>query len=172
MNQRGDCIILIGFMGVGKTAVGNALAARTGLPLQDTDAIVSASVGLPIPKIFAELGESVFRDKETEVLTKLPIAPAVIATGGGIILRPDNVQLLRKLGRIVWLDAEKQTLFSRISQAAARPLLQSEDPRATFTQLLQEREPFYRDAADFRIDTSHLTPDEVADTLLERIKRL
>jgi shikimate kinase len=171
MTRRGQSIVLIGFMGAGKSAAGRALAGKTGLQRFETDDIVSAQFGLSIPEIFATLGEEKFRDAETEAIQQFsPETPAIIVTGGGIVLRPVNVQLLRTLGMVISLEADEETLFKRISRRPARPLLQTENPRATIVELLRMREPLYHSAADVRLDTSRLTHDEVADAILKRIE--
>jgi shikimate kinase len=173
MTGRGQCIVLIGFMGAGKSSAGRALARKTGLPCFDTDDIVSARFGLSVTEVFARFGEEAFRDAESDALGRLPDgAPAIIVTGGGIVLRPENVARLRELGQVVSLVADEETLFSRISRRATRPLLQTADPRATLVELLRVRDPLYRAAADVRLDTSRLTHDEVADAILESIGKL
>ena len=171
MTRRGQSIVLIGFMGAGKSMAGRALARKTGLPHFETDDIVSAQFGLSIPEIFATFGEEKFREAESEAIQQFsPEIPAIIGTGGGIVLRPVNVQLLRILGRLVSLEADEETLFRRISRHPARPLLQTENPRATLVELLRIRQPLYHSAADVRLDTSRLTHDEVADAILKRIE--
>jgi len=173
VTKRGQSIVLIGFMGAGKSSSGKALGRKTGLPLFDTDEIVSKRLGLSVTEIFVQLGEEEFRDAETEALRQLSgAAAAIIVTGGGIVLRPENVRMLRQLGRVVSLEADAETLFRRISRRATRPLLQTENPRATMVELLRVRDPLYRAAADVRLDTSHLTHDEVADAILKRIEEL
>jgi shikimate kinase len=173
MTGRGNSIVLIGFMGVGKSSTGKALARKTGLPRFDTDEIVSKRLGLSIPEIFAMVGEEKFRDTETEVLVQLAdAAPGIIVTGGGIVLRPENVKILRELGKIVSLEADAETLFRRISRRATRPLLQTENPRATLMELLRVRDPLYLEASDIQLDTSLLTRDEVADAILKSIEML
>jgi shikimate kinase len=173
MNGRGQSIVLIGFMGAGKSAAGRALARKTRLPHFETDEIVSARFGLSIPEIFAAFGEEKFRDAETEAIHQFSHeTPAIIVTGGGIVLRPGNVQLLRALGMVINLEADEETLFRRISRRAPRPLLQTENPRAALVELLRVREPFYHSAADVRLDTSRLTHDEVADAILKSIETL
>ena len=173
MRGRGQSIVLIGFMGAGKSSTGKALARKTGLPRFDTDEIVSRRFGLLVTEIFARFGEEEVRDAETEALGQLSeAAPAIIVTGGGIVLRPENVKMLRELGRVVSLEADEETLFRRISRRATRPLLQTENPRATLVELLRVREPLYREAADVRLDTSRLTHEEVADAILKRIETL
>ena len=173
MTERGQSIVLIGFMGAGKSSTGKALARKTRLPCFDTDEIVSIRFGLPVAEIFARFGEEQFRDAETEALGQLPnTAPAIIVTGGGIVLRPENVKKLREFGRVVSLEADEETLFRRVARRTTRPLLQTEDPRATLVELLRVREPLYREAADVRLDTSRLTHDEVADAILKSIRKL
>ena len=173
MTGRGQSIVLIGFMGAGKSAAGHALAQKTRLPRFETDEIVSARLGLPIPEIFAAFGEEKFRDAETAALHQFSQEiPAIIVTGGGIVLRPVNVPLLRALGTVISLEADAETLFRRISRGAPRPLVQTENPRAGLVELLRRREPLYHSAADVRLDTSRLTHEEVADAILKRIERL
>jgi shikimate kinase len=96
---------------------------------------------------------------------------AIIVTGGGIVTRPENVELLRQLGTVVLLAADEQTLFGRISRRTSRPLLRTENPRGTVTALLEKRLPLYRDAADVEVDTSARTHEEVAKLILEKIER-
>jgi len=158
-------------MGAGKSSVGRCLERRTGLVRVDTDEMVASKLGLSIPKIFSKHGEERFREAETEVLHELaPARQSIIVTGGGIVLRPENVDLLRKMGVVVWLDAEERKLFERSSRRGERPLLQTEDPRKTFSELLKTRAPLYANAADLRVDTTSLTHDEVADAILSKIE--
>ena len=165
--------MLIGFMGAGKSSAGRALAKKLGWPRFDTDEMVSARIGLSIPEIFARLGEEAFRDAESDALRQLPDStPAIIVTGGGIVLRPENVQALRRLGRVVHLEADEETLFRRISRRATRPLLQTENPRATLGELLLVRRPLYRETADVELDTTQLSHEEVAKAVLKIIETL
>ena len=171
MTGRSRSIVLIGFMGSGKSSAGRILAQKTGWPRFDTDEIVSARFGRTIAEIFAEFGEEKFRDAETEAVKGLSaVAPGVIVTGGGIVLRPENVELLRRVGMLVHLEADEETLFRRVSRRATRPLLQTENPRATLTELLRVRLPLYRQAADFHVDTSRLTHDEVAEAVIKKME--
>lgn len=166
-------IVLIGMMGAGKSSVGRVLAWRTGLVRFDTDETVAAEFGMSVSEIFERHGEEKFRDAETEVLRHLAPRPAVIiTTGGGIVLRPENVDLLKRVGAIVWLNGDEMTLFKRASRKDTRPLLRNENPRAVFSELLRKREPLYQAAADFEIDTSKLTHDEVAEMILLKMEEL
>jgi shikimate kinase len=168
VNTPGPSIVLIGFMGAGKSAVGRELARGTGLPRHDIDELIRKRFGLSIPKIFARHGEDVFREAETELLRKLDRG-AIVVTGGGIVLRQENVQLLRALGRTFWLDADEATLWRRAARRSTRPLLHAPDPRARFSELLRERLPLYEAAADDRIDVAARTVKEVAHEILAMV---
>jgi shikimate kinase len=171
MTKRGDAIVLIGFMGAGKSSVGRTLARITGLPRFDTDEIVAARFGLTIAEIFEKHGEDQFRDAETEALRALGAkGAAIIVTGGGMVLRPENREILRELGAVIFLSADEATLFARISRRSTRPLLRTENPRQTISELLGPRLPLYRAVADTEVETSSLTHDEVAKRILESIK--
>ena len=158
-------------MGAGKSSVGRSLQRRSGLARLDTDEMLTTEFGMSIAQIFEKHGEEKFRDAETEALRKLaPDRPAIIVTGGGIILRAENVDLLKGVGTIVWLAADEAILFERAARRDHRPLLQKEDPRAIFSKLFGEREPLYAAAADIRIDTSRMNHDEVAETILNKME--
>ncbi|MEO6871147.1 MAG: shikimate kinase, partial [Chthoniobacterales bacterium] len=165
-------IVLIGFMGSGKSSVGRLLARELGWPRFDTDQLVVGELGLRIPEIFVQLGEARFREGETQALANLgtATAPAVIVTGGGIVLRPENVRRLHELGSLVWLQAEPAVLHKRLARRADRPLLQTPDPAATIAQLLAERQRFYAEAADFAIDTSRLDHGQVAKAIRDELQ--
>jgi shikimate kinase len=169
----GKSIALVGMMGAGKSSVGRCLQRRTKLALVDTDDIVASKFGISIPEIFSKYGEQAFREAETQALRELePAKSTVIVTGGGIVLREKNVDFLKRLGVIVWLDGNEQTLFERASRASTRPLLQGENPRELFAQMLRARLPLYAKIGDIRIDTSVLTDEEVAVAILSKLGRL
>ena len=160
-------------MGAGKSSVGRSLQRQSGLARLDTDEMLTAEFGMSIAQIFERHGEEKFRDAETDLLRKLaPDRPAIIVTGGGIVLRQENVDLLKSVGTVIWLAADEATLFERAARRDHRPLLQKENPRAIFSKLFVEREPFYATAADIRIDTSRLNHDEVAEAILNKIEEL
>jgi shikimate kinase len=166
-------IVLIGMMGAGKSSVGRCLQQRTGLARLDTDEMVAAQFGIPIAQIFEKHGEERFRIAETDVLRKLaPERPAIVVTGGGIVGNTENLDLLKQLGTVVWVTADEATLFERASRRNDRPLLQQKNPRAVFSKLFRERESLYAAAADLRVDTSALTHDEVAETILNRLEEV
>ena len=170
MNAGDNAIALIGFMGAGKSAVGRELSRRIGWPRHDTDEMMREQFGISIPDIFARHGEPAFRDAETALLKKLRRGIAgIVVTGGGIILRTENVQLPRGMGRIIWLDADEEVLWQRLSKHSTRPLLQTPDPRARFAELLRERLPFYQSAADNRINTTSNSIAQVTDEIITLI---
>lgn len=169
----GKSIALVGMMGAGKSSVGRCLQRRTKLALVDTDDIVASKFGISIPEIFSKYGEQGFREAETQALRELaPAKRMVIVTGGGIVLREKNVDFLKRLGVIVWLDGNEETLFERASRARTRPLLQGENPRELFATMLRARLPHYTKISDVRVDTSVLTDEEVAVAILSKLERL
>jgi shikimate kinase len=158
-------------MGMGKSVVGKALEQKTGLPRFDTDEIISSKSKMPITEIFSTHGEEHFRNLETETLRSMSLEePAIIVTGGGIVLRAENMDLLRQLGTVVWLDADEATLRTRIRGLSDRPLLQTANPRAALSELLAAREPLYRRAADLRVDVSQKNTQQIAELILENIR--
>ena len=160
-------------MGAGKSSVGACLCRRTGLGLFDTDEIVASKFGMSIPEIFANHGEKKFREAETEALRRLRTEEqTIIITGGGIVLRKENVEILRSQAAIVWLDADEETLFARAFRKRNRPLLQTKNPRKTFSQILDARRPLYANIADIRVDTSVLTDEELAVAILAKVTRM
>lgn len=166
-------IVLIGMMGAGKSCVGGCLQRRTKLALVDTDDVVASKFGISIPEIFSKHGEQGFREAETQVLRELaPAKPTIIVTGGGIVLRETNLDFLKRLGVVVWLDGNEETLFDRASRTRTRPLLQGENSRERFTQLLQLRLPLYARAAHIRVDTSILTDEEIVVAILSKLRKI
>jgi shikimate kinase len=173
VSRRSRSIVLIGMMGAGKSSVGRCLHRRTGLALHDTDEIVAANFRMSIPEIFAKHGEKKFRETETEALRRMRTEePTIIITGGGIVLREENVEILKTQAVVVWLDGDEETLFARASRKQNRPLLQTKNPRKTFSQILTARRPLYANMADIRIDTSVLTDEEVAVAIMVKLRRM
>jgi shikimate kinase len=163
-------IVLIGFMGCGKSTVGRDLHQRLGYRLMDIDQIIEERMGKKITEIFREEGESAFRDFETMQLQEISThteARHIISTGGGIVIRPENRALLRKLGYVVWLCTPEDIIYERTSRSRDRPLLNSPDAREKISALLSEREPWYRETAHLRVDTAGLESHEIATGILE-----
>jgi shikimate kinase len=161
---------LVGYRGTGKTTVGRLLAAAVGRPFVDLDERIETAAGMTIADIFAAEGEPGFRDRESAALRAASAEPpAVIATGGGIVLRPENRAVIRETGWVAWLTAPAEDLWARIQADAAtasrRPKLAG-GGRDEVTKLLAVREPLYREVADLRMETAGLSPDAVAAAIL------
>jgi shikimate kinase len=172
VSQGGRSIVLIGMMGAGKSSVGRCLQRRTGVPCFETDEVVMSRFGIPISEIFSKYGEGKFREAEMQALREfIPREPAIIVTGGGIVLREKNIGLLKRFGPVIWLDADKETLLKRALRTGSRPLLEGKNPRETFVETLQARLPRYAKTADIKIDTSVFTADEVAVAILSKLAR-
>ena len=166
-------IVLIGMMGAGKSSVGRSLHRRTGMAFLETDEIVASNLGMSIPQIFFTQGEKKFRRAETEALqTICGTKRAVIVTGGGIVLRKENVEILKRLGLIVSLDGDEEVLFARAARTTDRPLLQTKNPREAFSEIFYARRPLYAQIADIRLDTSQLTVEEVATAILSKLRSM
>lgn len=164
-------IVLIGMMGAGKSSVGRALQRRTGLARIDTDELIAAEFGISVAEIFKTHGEEKFRDAEAELLRKLrPERPTIITTGGGVVLRSENIDLLKRLGAVVWLTADKTVLFERATRRNTRPLLQNENPLNAFSELLSKRVPLYQAASEFQVDTSAMNHEAAAEEILRRVQ--
>jgi shikimate kinase len=162
--HRRKVIYLLGFMGSGKSTVGDLLARALGWPLIDLDTVIEAGQGLSIREIFENSGEPFFRQIERAALTEASKAePAVIALGGGTFAQPLNVELIREAGgTTIWLDCPPEVLLTRCQGLENRPLFRNEE---SFTQLLMERLPYYR-LADFRISSEGRNPQEIVEQIL------
>lgn len=160
-------IALVGLSGAGKSTVARALATRLGWPLADTDALVVARAGRPVAAIFAEQGEAAFRALEAEALAAaLAGPPAVVATGGGVVLHAANRALLQQQAFVVWLDAPDAALIARLAaHDEERPLLAG-DAAARLAALRATRAPLYAAVASMRLATEELTPETVVERIL------
>lgn len=163
-------IILTGFMGTGKSTIGHKLAQRLGRPFVDSDQLIEADAGCSIADIFAQQGEAAFRKHEENLAKKLAQQQGlVIATGGGLVMNPENVKVLLASGRIICLRATPREIYARISQQPQiRPLLMQPQPLQRITDLLQQRESVYQQFP--QLVTSGKTIDELVDELLELVK--
>lgn len=167
-SRRGMNVVLIGLMGSGKSSVGRLVSQKLGFGFADTDSIITECAGRSIPEIFASEGEEGFRKRETEALRSLlDKRGMIIATGGGIVTRPENIAMLQQLGYVVWLNANPKTLLHRTSYSDDRPLLRNADPEGTLTGLLEARKAMYQDACDLRISTDDLSSHDVAYGIAE-----
>lgn len=160
-------IVLIGFMGTGKSAVGKTLARRLGFSFYDTDYLVQERAGMSVADIFTNFGEAEFRRLEGEVVRRLMYRERVIiATGGGIVLNRINIERLKEKGVVVLLWATPEVIHQRTRHRAHRPLLRGPNPLPTIRRLLKEREPLYRAAADVVVQTGGKPVNRVADEVM------
>ena len=140
-------VVLVGMMGAGKSTIGRRLSVRLGLPFFDADAEIEAAAGMSIPDIFESRGEADFRDGEVRVIARLlDSGPAVIATGGGAVMRQETRDRIRDKAVSIWLKVDTDVIMRRVKRRSDRPLLQTADPEATVERLITEREPVYRQA--------------------------
>lgn len=162
-------IILIGFMGSGKTSVGRALAKGIDYHFLDTDTLIEQEEQQAIPAIFEIKGEAYFRDRETQLLNHLLTAlkDTVVSTGGGIPIREQNREMLRQLGFVVFLKASDDTIIRRLRGDTSRPLLAGEALEDKVARLQREREPVYIATAHSVLIADELTPKQLAQRIIE-----
>jgi shikimate kinase len=159
-------IILVGFMGTGKTVTGRVLAEQTGLELVDMDAVIEEQQNRAISEIFATDGEAAFRTMERELVQELAQREGlIVSTGGGIVLNPENIADFEKSGLVVCLKASPEMIFQRVEKDASRPLLAG-DKKAQITSILETRQPLY-DAIAHCVDTDGLSAEETAKPILD-----
>lgn len=164
-------IVLIGFMGSGKSTVGRLLARKLNYDFVDTDALIEARTKQQIKDIFEKMGEPAFRQIEAKVVAEVAKSEGkVIACGGGVILNSKNIQALQKNGLIVYLKAEPEVLYSRVKKSEIRPLLNVPDPETRFYEIFSERRLRYEKAADLIIDITELKPSEIAKKVVENLE--
>lgn len=162
-----DNLVLIGFMGSGKTTIGKEYAKRNQMNFLDTDAYIEKKAGKKISEIFKEDGEEYFRQLETSVLEELKneLNHTVVSTGGGMPLRRQNANRLKEIGKVCYLSAANQVIFERIKDNKNRPLLQCDNPYEKICKLMSERKPIYEKAADYCIDTNSNDINEVCNEI-------
>lgn len=167
MNRRKN-IILIGFMGSGKTTVGYKLSYRLRTPVEDTDKLIEKRESKTISDIFKENGEAYFRQLETELLEEIKerTYARILSVGGGTPISPINRKLLKECGTVIYLRAKPETVYERVKNDNSRPLLQCEDPMCKIRELMAARKDAYEECADVIIDTDDLTMDEVLDRVV------
>lgn len=165
-------VVLVGFMGTGKTEVGRLLARELGFEYVDTDDLIEARGGKSIPLMFKEDGEQHFRDLESAAIEGLhTFHDHVIATGGGAVIRDENIRNMKNAGPVICLNATPEVIFERTKDNDYRPLLQTPDPMKKIRDLLEKRASCYNKAG-YTIDTSSLSVEEVVDAIIDIIKRL
>jgi shikimate kinase len=162
-------VVLVGMMGAGKSTIGRRLSARLGLPFLDADAEIEAAAGMSIPDIFESRGEAEFRTGEVRVIARLlDNGPAVIATGGGAVMRDETRDRIREKAVSIWLKVDTDVIMRRVKRRSDRPLLQTADPEATVERLVKEREPLYSQA-DVTIWSRDVLHDKIVDECIEAL---
>lgn len=168
-------VVIVGFMGTGKTVVGSELAKGLGIRFLDTDRLIEEAQGMTIAEIFSQKGEKAFRKMERQVVRNVVSSaerePCVVATGGGTVVDSENLQQLKSIGLMVYLQADPEVIHMRTADDAARPLLptsESVDRLSTIAELLTFRRPFY-EHADICIDTSQRDVGDVVASVIERL---
>ena len=166
-------IILVGYMGSGKSTVGKKAAKALAYTFLDTDSLIEQAEGMTISKLFEEKGEPYFREQETETIRRLMEEPKgnIIATGGGLPMREGNDKLLKELGTVIYLKAETETLMKRLSGDTARPLLQNGDLREKIETMLAIRGPVYERTAHIVLQTDTMSFYEIICQIEKLLKR-
>ena len=163
-------VALVGFMGTGKSTVGNTLASMLRWRLIDTDNIIEQRAGKRIADIFANDGEASFRDLETQVVKELEAEQhCVISTGGGLVVNPANMESLKRHALVVCLWASPEAIFARVGRQTHRPLLNGPEPLTKIRELLLQREPFYKQA-DVLLNCEQRSPREVAQHVVHQLR--
>lgn len=163
-------VAMVGMMGAGKTAIGTALAKRLQVPFLDSDAEISKAANRTIAEIFERDGEAFFRDRESEVISRLLDGPpCILSTGGGAFLREENRKMISERGAALWLRAELELLWQRVKHKTTRPLLHTDDPRATLAAIQEERDPIYA-MADIAVDAAFdLSIEDMTERVIETL---
>jgi shikimate kinase len=165
-------IALIGFMAVGKSAVGKLLAEKTGKAFVEVDSLIEQKAGKPVSRIFKEEGEIVFREYEIELIKEVSKQKnLVLACGGGIVLNTINIDRLKQESVLIWLTASVPSILERLKTTGdTRPLITGKDRENQVRSLFNYRQPFYERAAEMQVDTSDLTVKQVADYIMAKLK--
>ena len=163
-------ILLIGFMGTGKSTVSTRLKKCLGMKEVDTDALIVERESMSISDIFAQKGEEAFRNMETALLEELKSEHnLIVSCGGGMALRDCNAAIMKAAGTVVWLTAEPETILERVKDDDSRPLLRGNKNTAFIGDLLEKRRPKYEAAADIAVVTDHRTVEDICDEIFRRV---
>ncbi len=163
-------IVLIGFMGSGKTSVGTTLAALLEMNYIDTDNIIVEDFGTSVNEIFGTYGEARFRKLETEAIRGLKdVKNTVISCGGGVILNPENIELLKNNGTVVWLKVSPEEAYERLLDDSSRPLLENVFTMKKMSEILESRLPLYENSGDIAISTDGREIQEIAEEIIEKL---
>ena len=170
--RKPNNVILIGFMGSGKSTVGYRLSYALKRSLCDTDSLIEKREGMKISEIFEKKGETYFRDLETatlrRMLEKREYTRSILSLGGGTPLRPENRDLIRQLGTVYYLQVSPEVVMERLRGDTSRPLLQTENPEERIRNLLAQRDPIYREAADVVICCDGKEQEEIVELICKK----
>ncbi|QAT41788.1 shikimate kinase [Aminipila luticellarii] len=166
-------IFLIGFMGTGKSAISSQLGEMMALEVLDTDALIVNSTGMSIPEIFERKGQDYFRTQETEILQKISKTKRhVISCGGGVVLKAENIEIMKKAGKIILLTASAETIYQRVKNDEQRPLLKGNLNAEYINELMGKRQAAYHEAADIIIETDHKNMAEICSEIITKLEIL
>ncbi len=165
-------VILIGYMGSGKSTVGFRLSYKLKRCLIDTDKLIEHREGMSISEMFAVKGEGYFRAKETECLNSLfhELGSRIISLGGGTPVKEENREIIKRLGKVIYLKASTDTIYDRVKHDTSRPLLQCENPKARIEAMLAERDPIYESVADIVIHVDGKQMKDVVQEIVEAVR--
>ena len=181
LTKSGRHLVLIGYRGSGKTSIGKLVARLLGMEYIDTDIQIQARAGCSIREIFADQGEEAFRDMETRALADLlaskELSPTLIETGGGIIMRPENREMIKKMGMVIWLAVSPEVATARITADSfsdeQRPPLSDQSLAEEVERMIALRNPLYSELADVHVanDSARLSTDAVAEAVIEMLRQ-
>ncbi len=164
-------IYLVGMMGSGKTVTGKLLALLLHYGFTDLDETIEEKHKRSISEIFEKEGEFFFRDQETKILTKVcAVTAKVIATGGGTVLRPENVRKMKASGKVIYLETSLEELWERVKEKTDRPLLKSESPKEALRKIYEIRRPIYERICDLKVNTDRKTIEKVANQIFNELE--
>lgn len=164
-------IFLIGFMGAGKSTIARTLQRELGFPLVEMDERIVQEQGMSINDIFAQYGEAHFREIESQLVVDLgKQEPSIVSCGGGVVVRPENTQNMKKSGRIVLLKASPETIFERVKNSTDRPILNGHMNVEYIAELMEKRRALYEEAADITIQTDGKTREQICEEIIGKLR--
>lgn len=172
MSKGINCnIFLIGFMGAGKSTIARTLQRELGFPLVEMDERIVQEQGMSINDIFAQYGEAHFREIESQLVVDLgKREPSIVSCGGGVVVRPENMQNMKKSGRIVLLKASPETIFERVKNSTDRPILNGHMNVEYIAELMEKRRVLYEEAADITIQTDGKTREQICEEIIGKLR--